>query len=135
MASVSEVWGTDFGKRAPKPLSSKQSIPETRDPVKEGRVASSPQERSAIAIRANRKTIDDLSHTLSIVQTDDEAGRNYAPVPVPREVFHEHFSPQPVWGQERPTDNPSHDMLLYIFTGLVFLFTLDTFVSLGKRMR
>ena len=29
----------------------------------------------------------------------------------------------------------SHDMMLYVFTGVFFLFTLDTFVSLGKHMR
>lgn len=35
-------------------------------------------------------------------------------------------------GYETPS---SQDMLLYIFTGVFFLFTLDTFVTLGKRMR
>ena len=35
-------------------------------------------------------------------------------------------------GYEQPS---SQDMMLYIFTGVFFLFTLDTFVSLGKRMR
>lgn len=34
-------------------------------------------------------------------------------------------------GYETPT---SQDMMLYIFTGVFFLFTLDTFVNLGKRM-
>lgn len=35
-------------------------------------------------------------------------------------------------GYETPSTN---DMLLYIFTGLFFLFTLDTFVTLGRKMR
>jgi hypothetical protein len=35
-------------------------------------------------------------------------------------------------GYEQPS---SQDMMLYIFTGIVFLFTLDTFVSLGRRMK
>lgn len=35
-------------------------------------------------------------------------------------------------GYEAPS---SQDMMLYIFTGVFFLFTLDTFVSLGKRMK
>jgi hypothetical protein len=26
-------------------------------------------------------------------------------------------------------------MMLYIFTGVFFLFTLDTFVNLGRKMR
>lgn len=35
-------------------------------------------------------------------------------------------------GYERPA---VQDMLLYVFTGVFFLFTLDTFVLLGKSMR
>jgi hypothetical protein len=35
-------------------------------------------------------------------------------------------------GYERPV---TQDMLLYVFTGVFFLFTLDTFVVLGKSMR
>jgi len=35
-------------------------------------------------------------------------------------------------GYERPV---VQDMVLYVFTGVFFLFTLDTFVMLGKTMR
>jgi hypothetical protein len=35
-------------------------------------------------------------------------------------------------GYETPS---SHDMMLYIFTGVLFLFTFDTFVNLGRRMK
>lgn len=35
-------------------------------------------------------------------------------------------------GYERPA---TQDMVLYIFTGVFFLFTFDTFVMLGKAMR
>jgi hypothetical protein len=35
-------------------------------------------------------------------------------------------------GYERPV---VQDMLLYVFTGVVFLFTFDTFVMMGKSMR
>ena len=35
-------------------------------------------------------------------------------------------------GYERPA---VQDMILYIFTGVFFLFTFDTFVQLGKSMR
>jgi hypothetical protein len=34
-------------------------------------------------------------------------------------------------GYERPSTN---DVLLYILTGVVFLFTFDTFVTLGRQM-
>jgi hypothetical protein len=33
------------------------------------------------------------------------------------------------------TTASTNDMLLYVFTGLFFLFTLDTFVQLGRKMR
>ena len=35
-------------------------------------------------------------------------------------------------GYETPS---SQDMMLYIFTGVFFLFTLDTFVSLGRKLK
>jgi hypothetical protein len=35
-------------------------------------------------------------------------------------------------GYERPA---TEDMLLYIFTGIMFLFTFDTFVTLGRTLR
>ena len=35
-------------------------------------------------------------------------------------------------GQETPA---TQDMLLYIFTGVFFLFTFDTFVNLGRRLK
>ena len=31
--------------------------------------------------------------------------------------------------------NSSHDMFLYVLTGVMFLFTFDTFVMLGKSMK
>jgi hypothetical protein len=34
-------------------------------------------------------------------------------------------------GYETPS---SHDMALYVFTGVMTLFVLDTFVNLGRRM-
>ena len=62
----------------------------------------------------------------------------YAP-PSFQEAAHEiklnqilHMIQQNKTGYEQPS---SQDMMLYIFTGVVFLFTLDTFVSLGKRLR
>lgn len=43
-----------------------------------------------------------------------------------------HMIEQNKTGFESPS---SHDMMLYIFTGVFFLFTFDTFVSLGKRLK
>jgi hypothetical protein len=155
MASVSEVWGKDFGQNPQKPLSSKANVVEKRDPVKEGRVASTPQQRSVDAVQRNRKTIDDLSKSLPIAETDDAFAKNYhankvAPMASPVEHFGTQFSYAPPTYRQQPdvlvellrklekvgTDtNSTQDMMLYIFTGIFFLFTLDTFVNLGKRMK
>jgi hypothetical protein len=43
-----------------------------------------------------------------------------------------HLIEQNQIGVETPS---SQDMMLYVFTGIFFLFTFDTFVSLGKRMK
>jgi hypothetical protein len=156
MASIDEVWGKDFGKQTPKPLSSKANVPEKRDAVKEGRVAASPQERSAEAIRRNRKTIDDLSKSLPIAETDEDVSKNYhgakfTPMASSSEPIREHFAYSPPGFQNDHRlmqllnrmeesrsgvdTNSTQDMMLYIFTGIFFLFTLDTFVNLGKRMK
>ena len=157
MASIEEVWGKDFAKR-PQPVSSKSHVAEKRDPVKEGRVAASPQERSTEAIQSHRKTIDDLSKSLPIVKSDEEGMKNYhgsrvVPMASASAPIRESFTPQYAYAPpgfqndhtlnqilSRLEDsgvetNSTQDMMLYIFTGIFFLFTLDTFVSLGKKMR
>jgi len=155
MASIDEVWGKDFGKQTPKPISSKSYVPEKRDPVKEGRVSASPQARSTEAIERNRKTIDDLSKSLPIARTDEDASKNYhggRPVPMASNPIREEFAAYAPPGFQNDhrlmqmlnkleeskagiETNSTQDMMLYIFTGIFFLFTLDTFVNLGKRMR
>jgi hypothetical protein len=143
---------------------------EPRDAEREGRVAPTPVHRTTAAVERHRKTIDDLSKSLPIVQNDEEADSNYAPVRVgTREGFTatkagytKPFFPsndgtsfayappsfqgaahdlkldrilkmveQNKTGYETPS---SHDMALYVFTGVMTLFVLDTFVNLGRRM-
>lgn len=123
MASLTEVWGPDFGKRPSKPLTDKGHVQEKRDAVKEGRVAVSPQARTAEAIQRNRKTIDDLSATLP------NEDLRHMPMPIPRQESMRETFVQP------DSSNPTHDLLLYVATGLFFLYTLDTFVNLGRRLR
>ena len=43
-----------------------------------------------------------------------------------------HMVEQNKTGYETPAAN---DMLLYIFTGVFFLFTFDQFVEIGRQMR
>jgi hypothetical protein len=171
MASIEEVWGTPFPKKHHTMASKYSQKEEPRDPEKEGRVHPTPIHRTHAAVQKHKKTIDDLTNTLPLVNNDDEAGSNFHPAKVPQtehfsstkagytkpffpsdsgtdfayaptsfqESAHEiklnrilHMIEQNRTGYETPT---SQDMMLYIFTGVFFLFTLDTFVHLGKRMK
>jgi hypothetical protein len=154
MASIEEVWGAPFPTRQPM---NKAVAEPKRDSQKEGRVYASPQERTHAAVVKNRKTIDDLSRSLPIVQNDDDAERNFQPqkshVVIREDMTNEfpyappsfqsaahdmklnrilHMIEQNKTGYERGS---AQDMLLYVFTGIFFLYTLDTFVTLGKTMR
>jgi len=172
MASIEEVWGKPFPKKAFNMTSKEYAPSEKRDPEKEGRVFPTPIHRTQAAIQRNRKTIDDLSTTLPIVTTDEEFNNNYGPAKIP--ATKEHFTStktsytNPYYPTDTGTDfayapqqfqeaaydikldkimrmieqnrtgyeSPSsQDMMLYIFTGIFFLFTFDTFVNLGKRMK
>jgi len=172
MASIEEVWGSPFPIKHHTMSSKYGKKEEQRDPEKEGRIYPTPIHRKNAAVQKHKKTIDDLSKTLPLVTSDEEADSNYHPAKVPETT--EHFSStkqgytkpffpsddgtsfayappnfqesaseiklnrilhmieQNKTGYETPS---SQDMMLYIFTGVFFLFTLDTFVSIGKRIR
>lgn len=176
MASIEEVWGKAFPKKSYNMLSTKHNDPEEkRDPEREGRIFPTPQHRTAAALQRSRKTIDDLSKSLPIVNNDDEAEANYGPAriapmrenmtnwsstkagysnpyypsdpgtsfayapPAFQEAAYDvkldrimRMIEQNRVGYETPS---SQDMMLYIFTGVFFLFTLDSFVNLGRRMK
>jgi hypothetical protein len=152
MASIEEVWGSSFPAKTPM---NRAGAEPKRDAQKEGRVFNSPQEKAQASQYTFRKTIDDLSRTLPIVQSDEEAGKNFRPqATAVREGFRSEYPYAPpgfqvdaqelklnrilhMIEQNKTGYEPSstHDMLLYVFTGIVFLFTLDSFVTLGKRMR
>jgi len=163
MASIEEVWGTKFA--SPTPLDKKGKTPpvQTDSGSKYDKpVYSSPTERTQAAIYKNRKTIDDLSRSLPIVRSDEEGERNFAPettkvydVARPmRESMTDGsgyaYAPPGFQSHENKLNQilrmieqnktgyetaSTHDMILYVFTGVFFLFTLDTFVRIGKRMR
>ena len=155
MASIEEVWGAPFPSR--KPMNQKGPAEPQRDANKENRVYKTPADRSNAALSTHRKTIDDLSRTLPIVMTDEDAAQNFRPYKSHiREGFKSPdyvYVPQPSQSidpsedklnrilkmieqhKARQDTGTTQDMLLYIFTGIFFLYTLDTFVSLGKSMR
>ena len=164
-ASLDEVWGSTFPKKHS--MTSKFYVPEQkRDAVREGRVASTPQHRSANAITAHKKTIDDLSSSLPIAEKDEDYSSNFAPARIA--ATKEHFSMPKKYPMDAGADFPyappsfqddareiklnrilhlieqqqmgietasSQDMMLYVFTGIFFLFTFDTFVNMGRRMK
>ena len=175
MASLEEVWGKPFPKKSYNMLSKHNDVEEKRDAEKEGRVFPTPIHRTQAAVQRHKKTIDDLSKTLPIVGSDEEAEMNYGPAKVGHTKEHmtdfsstkakytNPYYPQdpgldfayapPSFQQEAYDmkldkimrmveqnrtgyESPSsQDMMLYIFTGVFFLFTFDSFVNLGRRMK
>jgi hypothetical protein len=174
MASLEEVWGSSFPKKHHTMASKYHKKEEPRDAELEGRVFPTPVHRTHAAVQKHRKTIDDLSKSLPIVGSDEEAESNYAPAKIGQTEHMTNYSStktpytKPFYPSDGGTDfayaplsfqsaaheiklnqilklieqnktgyeSPSsQDMMLYIFTGVFFLFTLDTFVSLGKRMK
>jgi hypothetical protein len=169
-SSLDEVWGSSFPKKSHTMGSKAQHPEQKRDAEKEGRTFPTPVHRTAHALTTHKKSIDDLSSSLPIVNHDDDS--NYAPAVVPpskehfttgKKTYSQPFFPTDV-GADFPYAPPSfqldaheiklnrilkmieqnqvgyetpatQDMLLYIVTGIFFLFTFDTFVSLGKRLR
>jgi hypothetical protein len=174
MASLEEVWGSSFPKKHHNMASKYSQKEEPRDAEREGRVFPTPVHRTQAALQRHKKTIDDLSRTLPIVGSDEEAESNYGPAKVGNTEEHmtnysstksgyskpfypsnsgTDFAYAPPSFQEAANDiklnqimrmieqnkvgyetPSSQDMMLYIFTGVFFLFTFDTFVKLGKRM-
>jgi hypothetical protein len=160
-SSLEDVWGT-FPKKSHSMTSKIQHPEEKRDPVKEARIFPTPQHRSSHAIQTHKKRIDDLSSSLPIIHEENED--NWKPEIIShKEGFttkkqpldfgtefpysptnfqddaHElklnkiiKFLEENKLGKETPA---TQDMLLYIFTGIFFLFTFDTFVNLGRRMK
>ena len=174
MADLTEVWGSPFPIKHHNMASRKHKNEEPRDAEKEGRVFPTPQHRTNAALQRHRKTIDDLSKSLPIVQDDEEAEANYGPAKIGNTTEHmTNYSSikkpytKPYYPVDTGTDFPyaptsfqndalslkiekmmrmieqnktgyesptSHDMMLYVFTGVFFLFALDTFVTLGKSL-
>lgn len=145
--------------------SSKHAPEAKRDPEKEGRTFPTPIHRTANAIQTHKKTIDDLSASLPIAEDDEHQNYSPAKFAPGKEHFTATKTEytKPYHPMDQGTDFPyappsfqqeakiahlynlleqggsetpaTQDMLLYIFTGVFFLFTFDTFVNLGRRLR
>lgn len=148
-SSLEEVYGTPFGKRSPVTQAAEAEV----RPV----MARKTDEQ----LTKHKSLLDQLARSLPISTEEPNYqasqptfGRVATETTVKaREAFSDfHYAPpqyeskqlqqqierilklveQNKTGYETPS---SHDMLLYIFTGVFFLFTFDQFVVLGKHMR
>ena len=148
--SLEEAYGRTFGGRTPIRESGTGSTGPSVQPE-----FTSLAQKAESSIKNNAGVIQNLLTSGSLPLADAPTTREsfrVEEVPLPtRERVRERFTERPVpssdddkltrilrlieqnkTGYERPA---TQDMLLYVFTGVFFLFTLDTFVLLGKSMR
>jgi hypothetical protein len=153
-STLEDAYGSSFKQRAPITKEGKNTFEE---PVAKPEFTSLAQ-RSEESIRKNQGLVDSLANSLPLdtnPATENFVVRQQAPVQR-RMQAREHFAQsQPAGfyesqdqvdklnrilrlieqnrtGYERPA---IQDIALYVFTGVFFLFTFDTFVELGKSMR
>jgi len=146
-SSLEDVYGTPFQQRVP--------ITRERKDVKETPLEDKMKNKGKSAVEA---AVDSVKDSIGYdTNPESQNFRMETPAP-PRETVREKFtamSSQPAnmvmdfdqsekisrilrlieqnkTGYERPA---TQDMVLYIATGIFFLFTFDTFVMLGKNMR
>ena len=152
-ASVEEAHGAPFGTRT---VVTRESTADAKEPIAKPEFTSMGQ-KAQDSINKNKSLIESITKTLPLDQ--EPSTETFVPEKKPtpqhrRMVAREHFTEAPIshadaaaedkiarilrlieqnrTGYERPA---VEDMLLYIFTGVFFLFTFDTFVQLGKSMR
>lgn len=147
-SSLEEAYGTPFGKRTQVTADEKKVV---KEPVDNSTMFSPMEKKAEEAIRKNKGLIDSLQSSLPLDRNPETENFTVQRVAQPvRETVREHFATVPAnsgddklsrilrlieqnkTGYERPA---VQDMALYVFTGVFFLFTFDTFVMLGKSMR
>jgi hypothetical protein len=130
-SNVEDVYGTPFGRHT---------------------LLTDPSKQAATTAKKSTKlqdSMNEIAKTLPLDtsgETENFRVQEAPPTPPQRQRVQERFSEpnddklsrilrlieQNRTGYERPA---TQDMVLYVFTGIFFLFTLDTFVLLGKSMR
>lgn len=147
-SSLEDAFGTPFGQRAPITSSSAKDEP----PIKK----SDNKEKLAEVVKSVESSLP-LDKDPSTESFSMQAPRRALPeapldprLPAFRDRVREHFAMSGGGGDDSKLDRilklieqnrtgyapaTTQDMLLYIATGVFFLFTFDTFVTLGKAMR
>ncbi len=152
-STLEDAYGTPFKQRAP--ITKPEGKQMYEEPIAKPEFTSL-EKRSAESIRKNQSLVDSLQSSLPL-DTNPVTENFVAQQPIQQRMrAREHFTQsQPAGfyesqdqvdklnrilrlieqnrtGYERPA---IQDMALYVFTGVFFLFTFDTFVELGKGMR
>jgi hypothetical protein len=147
-SNLEEAYGSPFGSRAPV----------THGKKEEDKEALAGPARTNQAEK-HKELLDKVSKSLPLdksAETENFVVKRPSH-PVARQVAREHFTsipPAPVSGGGNMEDDKlsrilrlieqnrtgyerssQQDMFLYVVTGVIFLFTFDTFVMLGKTMR
>ena len=147
--SLEEVHGAPFGTRIPLGKDTGKS-----DPIAKPEFTSMSQ-KSEDSRKKNQGLVDSLKDSLPLDKEPSTENFSVRRIEEPARIqARERFTERPVshadaaaedkltrilrlieqnrTGYERPA---VQDMVLYVFTGVFFLFTLDSFVQLGKGMR
>jgi len=151
-STLEDAYGTPFKQRAPITQPGVKNLYE--EPIAKPEFTSL-EKKSAESIRKNQSVVDSLTNSLPLdtnPMTENFTVRQKAPVVERMNVREKFAGSQPAsvfegsdqseklsrilrlieqnrTGYERPA---IQDIALYVFTGVFFLFTFDTFVELGK---
>jgi hypothetical protein len=149
-STLEDAYGSSFKQRAP--ITEKTTKPVYDEPIAKPEFTSLAN-RSEDSIRRNQGLVNSLEGSLPLDR--NPATENFVSAPPPRIARERFTQSQPAGfyesqeqadklsrilrlieqnrtGYERPV---VQDIALYVFTGVFFLFTLDTFVELGRSMR
>jgi hypothetical protein len=146
-ASLEDAYGSAFGQRVP------VTQQKAADAIAPRSTSKSIEQRGAESTEKHKDLIASVKKTIGYDTAPDTV--SYTPPPPRQQVREQFATSQPAnlvtdfdqteklsrilrlveqnkTGYERPA---IQDMVLYIATGIFFLFTFDTFVVLGKSMR
>jgi hypothetical protein len=153
-SSLEDAYGTPFGQRAPITRARKGMAED--EPIAKAEFTSL-EKRSEEAVRKNQSLVDSLQNSLPLDRNPETENFVVRSPPQQKRMavretfagsqpagFHEsqeqadklsrilRLIEQNRTGYERAA---TQDIALYVFTGVLFLFTFDTFVEIGKSMR
>jgi hypothetical protein len=146
-STLEDAYGAPFKQRAPVTEKFTQEEPKAKPEF------SSMEKRASESIQKNQALLDSLKGSLPLDRNPETENFVLPSSPVKRREHFTDSQPAGVYesfeqseklsrilrlieqnrtGYERPA---VQDIALYVFTGVLFLFTFDTFVELGKSIR